>query len=64
MSLEIMIETWSNRDGSDDYLWSLWQSGKRLTMGGRFGSAAQAEAAARAYCRDTLGLEPDRVTLL
>lgn len=62
MALEVMIETWRNRDGSHDFLWSLWQAGKRVTMGGHFSSAAAAEEAARLYCRQRLGAEPDRIT--
>jgi hypothetical protein len=62
--LEAMIEKWSNRDGSVDYLWSLWQDGKRVTMGGHFASAPAAEQAARLHCRQKLGCEPDRVTLI
>ncbi|MEX2297918.1 MAG: hypothetical protein WD715_10905 [Dongiaceae bacterium] len=60
--LEVMIEKWSNRDGSDDYLWSLWQDGKRVTMGGHFDSADAAVEAARRYCDERLGREPDRMT--
>ncbi len=62
MPLEVMIEKWSRRDGSDDYLWSLWQGGKRVTMGGHFDSADAAETAARQFCRQRLGAEPDKVT--
>jgi hypothetical protein len=62
--LEIMIEKWSNRDGSVDFLWSLWDDGKRVTMGGHFDSAAAAETAARQYCKKQLGAEPDRITLI
>ena len=64
MPLEIMIEKWSNRDGSDDFLWSLWDAGKRVTMGGHFESAEAAEVAARQFCRQRLGAEPDRITRL
>ena len=64
MALEVMIEKWSNRDGSDDFLWSLWDSGKRVTMGGHFGSADAAESAARHFCRQRLGADPDRITHL
>jgi len=62
--LEIMIEKWSNRDGSDDFLWSLWDGGKRVSMGGHFESAEAAEAAARQFCRQRLGADPDRITRL
>lgn len=60
--LEVMIEKWSNRDGSADYLWSLWQDGKRVTMGGHFDNADAAVAAARRYCGEQFGREPDRMT--
>ncbi len=62
MPLELMIEKWSQRDGSADYLWSLWQDGKRVEMGGRFKSAEAAETAARLFCRQRLNAEPDRIT--
>ena len=32
--LEVMIERWSNRDGTEDFIWSVWQGGERLHMGG------------------------------
>lgn len=62
--LEVMIEQWNNLDGSTDYLWSLWRDGRRVHMGGTHASAAAAEAAARAFCRDRLGAEPNAVTRL
>jgi len=64
MMLEIIIERWSNRDASVDYLWSVWLDGQRREMGGPLQDAAAAEAAAREYCRDQLARKPDRVTHL
>ena len=26
--LEVIIERWTNPDGSTDYMWSVWQSGE------------------------------------
>ena len=62
--MEIIIERWIGPDGGTDFLWSLWDGGQRLQMGGRFDSAEAAEAAARAYCRESLGRAPERVRLL
>ncbi len=62
--LEVMIECWDNADGTVDYLWSVWQSGRRVQMGGRFESAEAAEQEARAYCLSSLGQEPQRVRCL
>lgn len=62
--MEIIIERWVEPTGATDYLWSVWEGGRRLQMGGRFDSAAAAEAAALAYCRDALGRPPDRVRQL
>lgn len=59
-----MIEQWVNRDGSVDYLWSVWQAGSRLHMGGSHGSADEAERAARDFCQERLGSEPASVTRL
>ena len=62
--LDVMIECWNNTDGSSDYLWSVWQDGRRLEMGGHFDGKEEAEAAARAYCQATFGRQPDRVRQL
>ena len=62
--LEVMIECWDNADGTADYLWSVWQAGRRVEMSGRFESVESAEQAARAYCRNSLGQEPQRVRML
>jgi len=62
--IELMIERWINVDQSVDYLWSVWQEGERVEMGGSHASAEAAEEEALAYCRQVLGDEPDKVTRL
>ena len=63
--IAIMIERWTNRDGSTDYRWSVWRDGHRLDMGGRpHADAEECEKEARAYCVETLGQEPDKVSHL
>lgn len=62
--LEVMIEKWSNRDGTVDFLWSVWNAGERVQMGGAHKSADDAKVAAVDFCRSRLGLEPDSVTEL
>ncbi len=62
--IEVMIEHWSDRDGGQDYLWSVWRDGSRVHMGGPYPSAEAAEAEARAYLSEELGAEADRVTRL
>lgn len=59
-----MIEHWKNRDGSIDYLWSVWQAGSRIRMGGAHRTADDAEHEARKFCRQALGTEPASVTHL
>ncbi len=61
---EVMIERWSNRDGGDDFLWSVWRDGSRVQMGGPHPTAEAAEAAARAFCAGELGVEPERISHL
>ena len=62
--IEVMIEQWKNLDGSVDYLWSVWQEGTRVQMGGSHKSAAEAREAALEFCRTRLGVAPDAVTEL
>jgi len=62
--IEVMIERWSQRDGSVDWLWSIWQDGDRKHMGGRHDSPESAEMEARAVCQQYLGQPPDEVTVL
>jgi len=42
--IEVMIERWTNPDGSIDHLWSLWRDGNRLQFGEKHDSATAAEA--------------------
>lgn len=62
--LELMIEQWKNPDGSSRYLWSVWEAGSRVGMGRAAATPAAAEADGLAWCRQTAGREPDRVTRL
>lgn len=62
--LEIMIERWSNRDGTEDFIWSAWRDGERLHMGGPHGDAAAAEGEGRRYCLSRFGAEPDQIVRL
>ncbi|MEC7489999.1 MAG: hypothetical protein VYA17_10470 [Pseudomonadota bacterium] len=62
--IEIMIERWSQRDGSTDWLWSIWQDGERKHMGPSQPSVASAEMEARAGCQKLFGWVPDDVTIL
>ena len=59
-----MIEQWSSRDGTTDYIWSLWQNGKRVQIGNRHKTPEAAESEARHFCRQAMRQEPDRVTHL
>jgi hypothetical protein len=62
--IQIIIERWSQRDGSVDWLWSIWQDGARKNMGGAHDDAASAEMEARAACHQHFGQPPDDVTVL
>jgi hypothetical protein len=62
--VEVMIEQWKNLDGSVDFLWSVWNAGERVQMGGAHRTASEAKVAAVDFCRTRLGLEPDEVTEL
>jgi hypothetical protein len=62
--IELIIEEWSNLDGSAHHLWSVWREGKRVEMSGRIASAETAESQGRAWCQKSLGKAPDRVTRL
>ena len=61
--IDYRIHVW-NADGSVDYLWSVWQDGRRIQMGGRCASAEAAEGEARAFCVNSLGREPQEVRRL
>jgi hypothetical protein len=62
--IELIIESWSNLDGSTHYLWSVWRDGKRLEMSGRIASAEVAESLGRTWCETTIGRPPDRISRL
>lgn len=62
--IEIMIERWSQRDGSVDWHWSIWRDGVRRHMGQAHASAEEAEMDARAACQRLMGSAPDTVTVL
>lgn len=60
--VEVMIEQWKNLDGSVDFLWSVWQAGTRIQMGGAHDTGEEAEMEAREYCLRNLGTEPASIT--
>lgn len=62
--IEVMIERWSQRDGSVDWSWSIWRDGERKRMGGAHDSPESAEMEARAACHRWLGCGPNNVTVL
>jgi len=62
--IEVMIEHWSQRDGSTDWLWSIWLDGERRHMGGAQADAEAAEMEARAACQQLFGKSPDDITIL
>ncbi len=62
--IEIIIERWANLDRSVEYLWSVWQEGRRVRMGGPHAAPEPSEAEAHRFCRDALEREADRVTRL
>jgi hypothetical protein len=62
--IEVIIERWIQRDGRTDFLWSIWQDGKRAAMSQPLRTAEEAEAEARELCRRALKCEPDRITRL
>ncbi len=62
--IELIIERWRNLDGSEHFLWSVWQGGKRVEMSGRLASAATAESEGRSWCEKNLARAPDRITQL
>ena len=62
--IEVMIERWSQRDGSTDWLWSIWQDGKRRHIGGAKADAGSAEMEARSTCQQTFGKTPDDINVL
>ncbi len=62
--IEVMIESWSQRDGSTDWLWSIWENGERKHMGGTQTTAASAEMDAHAACMKYFGKSPDEVLVI
>ena len=62
--IEVIIERWSQRDGTVDWLWSIWRNGERKHMGGAHDSSESAEMEARAACHRWLGCAPDNITVL
>ena len=62
--VSVIVERWSNADGSTDFLWSLWQDGRRIHMGVKHDSAEAAEQEARLYCQQALAVEPESVRIL
>jgi hypothetical protein len=62
--IEVIIERWTQRDGTTEYLWSIWREGERAAMGEPRQSADAAESEALDSCRRSLRQEPDRITRL
>ena len=62
--LEIIVERWTNRDGSEEFLWSVWADGRRIEMGGPLKDAGAAARAGQRFCRMKLGSAADRITRL
>ena len=62
--IEIVIERYSQRDGTVDWLWSIWQDGQRKHMSGTHDSRQSAEMEARAVCQRLVGRAPDEFTVL
>jgi hypothetical protein len=62
--VELMIEQWSQPDGSIQYLWSVWQQGKRIGLGEGAPTVDAAEKAGRQWCVETTARPPDRITRL
>lgn len=62
--IEVMIERWTQADGSEDWMWSIWSGGRRRHMGEASDSSEAAETEARAACHRLFGRGPDGVTVL
>lgn len=62
--IEAMIETWKTATGRTDFVWSVWQDGKRVVQGDAHETDDDAEHAARSWCTARLGCAPDLVTRL
>ena len=59
--LRLVIERWSRPGKPIEYRWSVWHAGKRAGMGGPHSSAEDAESAAQAACRASVGRAADIV---
>lgn len=62
--VKIIIERWQYPDGRTEHLWSVWQEGKRIGMGGPHKSADAAEAEAQSACQKSLGKAADQIERL
>jgi hypothetical protein len=62
--MEVIVERWTNPDGSADFMWSVWQNGNRVQMSGTYPTSEAAEADAVEFCTKTLNSTPDRITRL
>ena len=61
--LEVIIDRWS-KAGRTDYLWSVWDDGRRIHQGDAHRTEAEARETAVRFCRAELDREPDRITEL
>ena len=59
--LEVIIDRWS-KAGRTDYLWSVWDQGRRIHQGEAHRDEGEAREAALTFCRAELDREPDRIT--
>ena len=41
--LEVIVERWTNPDGSVDFMWSVWQDGNRIQMSGTYPTSEAAD---------------------
>ena len=61
--LEVIIDRWS-KAGRTDYLWSVWDDGRRIHQGETHRDESEAREAAVRFCRAELDREPDSITRL
>jgi hypothetical protein len=62
--MELIIECWTEPKTGTTYRWSLWQDGKRVSMGGPHKTADVSEHDGRRECEEAYGRAPDRITRL
>lgn len=62
--VELIIERWTNPDGSVNFMWSVWRDGKRVGMGRPQRAVELAETEGGQWCWRELKHPPDRVTRL